>query len=384
MPDTRIAHIDLTAFFVSVERVVNPDLIGKPVMVAGSPGSRGVVTCASYEVRPYGIRAGMPTAVAERKCPHAIRIDGHFELYEEFSHKVRSFLKNYAPVFEPASIDEFYIDWTGCERLFKSSLFNFAKKIQRSIKINFGLPCSIGIGSNKVVAKIACDQAKPSGVVEVKTGDERNFLRSLPVGVLSGVGEVMLEKLNLRGIRTCGQLAEMNSEYIGRTFGKWGLHIQDSARGHGPDRLTTWREQKQISTEETFDTDTRDKIFLHTTLHNMVLRISQELRHMDLKAQCIRLKLRYSDWVEYTRQTTVFPSHDPVFIYQTVLRLFEKADSRRVTIRLIGIGLSKFCEDASTIDLLRQNEERRDWLLKVVDKINFKYDEKLVRIGSGV
>jgi DNA polymerase-4 len=380
----RIAHIDLTAFFVSVERILNPDLIGKPILVAGRQESRGVVTCASYEVRPYGIHAGMATSLAMKKCPVAIRVDMHPEAYEDYSLKVRDFLVRYAPVLEPASIDEFYIDWTGCEKLFGGDIRRFARKIQRNILKRFGLPCALGIASNKVTAKIVCDLAKPNGVFEVPAGDEEAFLSPLPVGVLPGVGAVMLEKLNLRGIHTCGQLAGFASDYIGQSLGKWGLTLQEYARGLGPQRLTVVREQKQISTEETFATDTRDTSFLRATLHPMSLKVSEELRSLDMKARCIHLKLRYADWVDVTRQTTRDPTNDPAIVYETALALLKKADTRRVNIRLIGVGVSKFTDDSSPIQLFRQNEEKKEWLLKTVDKINHKYDGTLVKIGCGI
>ena len=382
MPVTRIVHIDLTAFFVSVERLLNPGLVGKPIMVAGPAESRGVVTCASYEVRKYGVRAGMPTGMAERKCPMAIRLDGHFDAYQEYSDKVQAFVKYYAPKFEASSIDEFYMDWTGCERIFGGDLYKFALRMQKTIMSKFGLPCAIGIASNKMSAKVACDQAKPEGVLEIVPGKEAQFLEPLSVGVLSGVGEVMLERLNSRGVRTCGQLAKLDSEYIGKAFGKSGLTIQSYAKGYGEQYLVSAREQKQISREETFSTDTRDAAFLSNMIHAMSLDISEELRAMDLRAQCVKIKLRYSDWVDHTRQITIDPTNDPIAIFRTAMSLFHKADDRRVTIRLIGVGITKFTQDRFTIDLLRQNEERREWLLKAVDIINHKYGNSAVRVGS--
>ncbi len=377
--NTRIAHIDLTAFFVSVERLINPGLAGKPIMVAGKAEQRGVVTCASYEVRPYGIRAGMSTAIAQRKCPFAIRVDSHHEAYHEYSEKVKSFLKPYAPIFEQASVDEFYIDWTGCEKLFHEPMFQFAGKIQKDILDTIGLPSAIGIASNKITAKIACDQAKPFGVKEIESGREAEFLAPLNVHVLPGVGRVMLKSLNEYDIQTCGHLAGMNSDSVGRTFGKWGLHIQESARGKGPQQLTTGREQKQISAEVTFAEDTRDKKFLFETLHGMALKLSAALRAHDLKAQCIHIKLRYADWETHTRQAAVSATYDPAVLFKKAKALLEKADTAHDPIRLIGLGVSKFGEKDLTLDLLET--EKRDGLLKVVDAINSKYDRTLVKIG---
>lgn len=382
MYPVRIAHIDLTAFFVSVERLLHPEWVGKPIMVAGKVGHRGVVTCASYEVRKFGVRAGMATAIAERKCPIAIRVDSHHEVYEDYSRKVRNYLKNYAPVFEPASIDEFYIDWTGCEKLFGGNVAAFAGKIQKNILEQFGLPCAMGISSNKVVSKIACDHAKPYGIKEVAAGDEAAFLELLDVKVLPGVGEVMLDQLHRFNIRTCGALAKLDEEFVEQNLGMWGLHIQDYARGHGPQVLSVVREQKQISAEETFPKDTRDMKFLQKNLHEMSLRLSEVLRHSDIKTRCVHLKLRYADWVDHTRQMAMSPTHDPVVIYRKAVLLLKKADTRGLPIRLIGMGLSRFGEEDTALDLFEEDNSRREQLLKAVDGINSKFDKTIVQIGT--
>ncbi len=381
----RIAHMDLTAFFVSVERLLNPQWVDKPIMVAGPPEGRGVVTCASYEVRPYGVHAGMATSQALRKCPIAIRVDGHYSAYAEFSERIQQFLRYYSPVFEAAGMDEFYMDWTGCRRIFGGSYRQFARKIQTAITRRFGLPCAIGIASNKTMAKISCGTAKPVGVTEVADGREAEFLHDLDVSVIPGVGEVMLAKLVQRGIRTCGQLAALDSEYVGRVLGRWGLAVQSSARGRGTEYLTVDREQKQISEERTFSEDTRDRTFLSTTLHNMALNVSRELRKQNLRCRCIHVKLRYSDWVTYTRQIMIDPTQDPTVIYQTAWKLLQKADQRRLRIRLVGVGISHLTDDHVTMDLFRLQEEKKEWLLKTVDQINQKFeDADLVRVGCGV
>lgn len=382
MKNVRIAHIDLTAFFVSVERILRPEWVGKPIMVAGKSEHRGVVTCASYEVRKFGVHAGMATAIAQRKCPIAIRVDSHHDSYEEYSRKVRTFLRKYAPVFEPASIDEFYIDWTGCEKLFGGSILSFAEKIQKNILEQFNLPSAMGIASNKVTAKIVCDHAKPYGIKEIAPGAESAFLEPLDVKVLPGVGEVMLGQLHRINILTCGELARLNPEFVEKNLGMWGLHIQEYARGKGSQELSVVHEQKQISTEETFAKDTRDMKFLNQTLHEMAVKLSEILRHTDIKARCIHLKLRYSDWVDHTRQMTVSPTYDPAVIYKKVIQLLEKADTRGLPIRLIGMGLSRFDAGEEVLDLFEEENSKREQLLKAVDKINSKYDRAIVQIGT--
>ncbi|MBL7960880.1 DNA polymerase IV, partial [bacterium] len=356
--------------------------VGKPIMVAGKAEHRGVVTCASYEVRKFGVRAGMATAIAERKCPIAIRVDSHHDAYEEYSRKVRIYLKKYAPVFEPASIDEFYIDWTGCEKLFGGSIISFAEKIQKNILEQFGLPSAMGIASNKVTAKIACDFAKPYGIKEIDFGAEAVFLEPLDVKVLPGVGEVMLKQLHRFNILTCGQLAQLAHDFVEENLGMWGLHIQGYAQGKGSQELSVTREQKQISTEETFAKDTRDKKFLQQTLHEMTLKLSEILRHSEIKARCVHLKLRYSDWVDQTRQMTVSPTHDPAVVYKKALQLLTKADTRGLPIRLIGIGLSRFGEEDAALDLFDENNSKREQMLKAVDGINSKFDKTVVQIGT--
>jgi DNA polymerase-4 len=383
--NVRIAHVDLTAFFVSVERLLNPRWVGQPIMVAGPPESRGVVTCASYEVRPYGVHAGMATSIAMRKCPIAIRIDGHYEAYQEFSRKVQEFLQYYSPVFEPASIDEFYMDWTGCGKIFGGSYLKFAQRLQRAIGRRFGLPCAMGIASNKTLAKIACDRAKPDGVIEVPDGEEAKFLQPLDVGVIPGVGDVMLEKLHRLGIRTCGQLALLDAADVEHTLGTWGVSAQRHARGHGSDYLSVEHDQKQVSTEETFASDTRDIDFLHQTLHRMAWEIANDLRSKEAKSRCIHLKLRYADWTTITRQIAVEPTFDPVQIYHVALALLKRADTRRLPVRLIGVGASHLTNESMTMDLFHQDTEKREELLKTVDRINSKFgDSSLIRVGCGI
>jgi DNA polymerase IV len=378
-----IVHIDLTAFFVSVERAINPDYAGKPIMVAGSPEHRGVVTCASYEVRKYGVHAGMATVTALKKCPIAIRVQSHYDAYVEYSEKIHNFLEPFAPVMEAASIDEFYLDWTGCERLLDNDLPGGARRIQQTLDEQFHLPCAMGLASNKVTAKVACDQAKPDGIIQVPFGGEALFLKKLPVKVLPGVGEVMLHNLSKYGIKTCGDIAVMDTDTVNQLFGKWGLYVQECAQGNGPTTLTIEHERKSISTEETFPKDITDKTYLRNELHRMVTEITRELRALNLQAQCVQIKLRYFDWVDQTRQITVLPTHDPVVVYNHALTLLEKADTRKLPVRLLGVGVSKFTRESDVLDLLKDNQDKRSGLLTAVDHINMKFEKPMIKIGLG-
>ena len=383
MSQTRIAHLDLTAFFVSVERTLHPEYAGKPVMVAGDPQKRGVVTCASYEVRKYGVRAGMATALALKKCPVAIRVKSSFGAYQDYSRKVRQILLPYAPVFEVASIDEFYLDWTGCERLFGKPFRDVAKSIQNAIIEQLSLPCAIGIAPNKMLAKIACDRAKPTGVIEIAHGDEESFLKYLPISVLSGVGEYMSEQLLRFGIKTCGDMTKLKPDFVLNRFGKWGMYILESARGIGSHELSAGHDRKQMSTEETFAIDTRDMNFIRIKLHEMISYLSEDLRAADRKAKTVRVKIRYHDWTEHSRQTTIQPSYDPVVLNKIVLKLFSECDREEKPIRLIGVGCVMDVGD-SALDLFdNQKENRRSGLLKTIDSINQEFDKPVIKIGSG-
>lgn len=378
-----IVHLDLTAFFVSVERALNPKWNGQPIMVAGDPKKRGVVTCASYEVRRYGVRAGMATALAMKKCPMAIRLDSNFEAYHTYSRRVREILMPLSPVMEIASIDEFYLDWSGCERLFKHSFKAMAEWMQNQIRGELSLPSAVGMASNKMMAKIACNWAKPEGVLEILPGDEEKFLCDLPVSVLPGVGEYMTQELARFGIRTCGDVVRWGPDFAHRQFGAWGEYIYRSAKGEGETSLSTGHERRQISTEETFAEDTRRMDFIRAKIYEMAFYLSEELRSTGHKAKTVRIKIRYADWEEHTRQSTMPSTWDPIVIWKQALRLFTECDRIAKPIRLMGLGLV-LNESEETIDLFREaHHERRDRLLKTMDAINRYFDKTVIRIGSG-
>ncbi len=383
MTETRIAHLDLTAFFVSVERVLHPEYADQPIIVAGDPQKRGVVTCASYEVRKYGVRAGMATSLALKKCPCAIRVRSTFGAYQEFSRKVRQILIPLSPAFEVASIDEFYMDWTGCERLFGKPFTETARQIQSAISDQLSLPCAIGIASNKMMSKIACDRAKPTGIVEIPEGGERRFLEALDVSVLPGAGEFMTGHLHKFGIKTCGDMAKLKEDFVTRHFGQWGLYIWESAQGMGSAELSAGHDRKQMSTEETFAVDTRDMNFIRIKLHEMISYLAEDLRAADRKAKTVRVKIRYHDWTEHSHQTTIQSSFDPVVLNKIVLKLFSECDRDEKPIRLIGVGCVMDTGD-STLDLFEnKNETRRTDLLKAIDSINQDFDKPVIKIGSG-
>jgi DNA polymerase-4 len=387
-----IFHLDLDAFFISVERILDPSLEGKPVIVGadprvdahGQPHGRGVVAACSYETREFGVRSGIPVRQACQLCPTGLFIHGSHKEYSRFSRAVKNILERYAPVLEQASIDEFYLDFTGCERIYGHPYF-FASRIQAEIKRELHLPCSIGIASNKFVAKVASDYAKPEGITFVLPGQEVEFLSPLPVERMPGVGEVTQRELNARGFYTIGQIANTSSEYFQIVFGKWGKAIHDHALGKGTEFLIPHderHEQKSISREETYGTDTTDKRVVEKTLFELVEDVCDSLRKENWMASKVGIKLRYSDFVTLTREKTLSsPTNDDKIIYETAVELFRKAYTRRVSVRLIGVRLTKFCEFSEQEILFPTIEDKRQKLLKSIDRIRTKYGMEIVRYG---
>lgn len=374
-------HLDLDAFFISVERILDPSLNGKPVIVGGDPKGRGVVAACSYEAREYGLHSAMPIRKAYQLCPHGIYIRGHYEEYVRFSKAVRKILEKYFPQVEQASIDEFYLDFTGCERIHGHPYF-FASRIQTEIKHELGLPCSIGIASNKFVAKVASDYAKPEGITFVIPGQEAEFLSPLPVEAMPGVGDVMKEELNSRGFYTIGQIAQTPKTYFAFLFGKYGEVLHDHACGKGSEIIDMKYEQKSISRETTYHTDTTDIEFIEKTLFELVEDAGNALRSENFVARTIGIKLRYSDFITITRSKTLKePTDNDKIIYATAKELFHKAYTRRVSIRLIGIHLSGFVPVVEQFSLFPTREEKERRVLRTIDKLKSKFGEKIIRYG---
>jgi len=374
-------HLDLDAFFISVERILNPSLEGKPVIVGGDPKGRGVVAACSYEAREYGIHSAMPIRKAYQLCPDGIYIRGHYEEYVRFSRIVRKILKKYFPLVEQASIDEFYLDFSGCERIYGHPYF-FASRIQVEIKHETGLPCSIGIASNKFVAKVASDYAKPEGITFVVPGQEAEFLAPLPVEAMPGVGDVMKKELNARGFYTIGQIAKTPKAYFEFVFGKYGSVLHDHACGIGSSIFSIEYEQKSISRETTYQTDTSDIEYIESTLLELVRDAGNALRSENFMTRTISIKLRYSDFVTTTRSKTLTnPTDNDKIIYSTAQELLRKSYTRRVTIRLIGIHLSNFVPFVEQGELFPKIEEKQARILRTIDRLNAKYGEDVVRFG---
>src|SRR4051812_36236591 len=298
-------HVDMDAFFVSVEELFDPSLKGKAVVVGGKRDERGVVSAASYEARKFGVHSAMPLRTAAKMCPHAIFVDGHMERYQECSGKVRQVLNRFTPKVEMASIDEAYLDMTGTERLLGPPLKS-AHDLHQAMKADTQLNCSIGIATSRVVAKITSDQAKPNGVLWVIPGREPEFLAPLDVRKMPGVGKVTEKKLHEMGIKKIGELARLDDGFLSEHFGEWGVAMRAKARGEDAggwftDDIGEDDGARSISHEVTFSDDTRDQAKLEGVLLRLSEMVGRRLREQKILARTVQLKLRYTDFSTITR-----------------------------------------------------------------------------------
>lgn len=368
-----IFHLDLDAFFVSVERINDPSLVGVPVIVGGNPFGRGVVSACSYEARKFGVHSAMPSRRAYQLCPQGRFVKGSYSEYSRYSKIVREILGKYAPVLEQASIDEFYLDFTGTKLIYgePAKLAAFLK--QEILKIT-GLPASIGIATNKTIAKISSDKAKPNGIYEVKAGYEKSFLANLPIEVMPGVGKVMSQMLRERGFNLLKDITNAPEPYFRAAFGKAGADLWHKSNGEGNDILVSTRDQKRVSREMTFKEDTIDLSYVKKMMAILSTKVAENLRDDQMQASTIQVKLRYSDFKTYTRGKTISPATaDDNIIFNIAWELFEKANTRRVAIRLIGVGATKLTPFAEQGNLFDDTDEKRKRLLKAVDLIRAKY-----------
>ncbi|MHC1736840.1 MAG: DNA polymerase IV [Ignavibacteriaceae bacterium] len=372
-----IFHLDLDAFFVSVERILDPSLEGKPVIVGGDPSGRGVVAACSYEARSYGLRSGMPIKTAFRLCPQGIYLHGHGAEYSRYSGLVLNILEQYAPLVEQASIDEFYMDFSGCERIY-GSLFLFAQRIQKEVMESLYLPCSIGIGRNKLVAKICSDFNKPMGITYVFPGMEKEFLAPLPVEAIPGVGEVLQRELNSKGIYKTSDLIRLSGDYLFSAFGKYGKDLWEKANGRGSEYLSKGQKQKSISKETTFEKDVLSKVLLEEILYGLTTKVCYTLRKKGFLASTITVKLRYSDFVTYNHSKTIPFTNDEKDVYETAVKLLRDANTRRVGVRLVGVSLSNFTGFCFQEILFRSEMDKRERMLIAVDELRRKYGYSII------
>jgi DNA polymerase-4 len=382
----RIFCLDMDCFFVSVERVLNPALIGKPVIVGAKPDQRGVVSACSYETRKYGVHSGMPSSRAGKLCPHAIFIHGHHDHYSLFSKEIRAVLEGYVPVVQQASIDEFFLDMTGTERLY-GPIIDSARRIKRMVMKRTKLPCTIGIGSSKMIAKIASNLSKPDGLLDVPDGGEEEFLKDLPVGEMPGIGPVMQEKLGEWGVKTLGELADLPIPVLKGGFGKHGEAMKARARGiSGSSEVTSEGGlPKSVGHECTFNEDSEDPGMLESVLYRLSENVGRRLRRKQLSAQTITLKLRLSDFTTLTRAKTLKQHTDrDSVIFDTIRNLFKAAyisgegwkpgRTSRSRIRLVGVRASKIAINSGQLLLFGYEDEiKQQNFYTGLDKIRSKY-----------
>jgi len=336
----KIIHIDMDAFYASVEQHDNPALQGLPVIVGGDPGRRGVVSAASYEARVYGVHSAMPSSQARRLCPQGVFLPVRMHRYREVSDQVFQILREYTPLVEPLSLDESFLDVTGSEKLFGTAL-QIAMEVKRRIRQATGLTASAGIAPNKFLAKIASDYKKPDGLVEVKPEEVQVFLRDLPISKLWGVGKSTEEVLKGMGILKVGQLAVFPAEKIERKLGKFGLELIALARGEDERPVSPESEAKSISQEETFTPDLEHLEQMKKVLLDQAEQVGWELRKQKLKGSTVTVKVRYPDFSLATRsQTLSSPTDQGIEIYRTALKLLSRTEALQRRARLLGVGIS--------------------------------------------
>ena len=385
-----IFHVDMDAFFVSVEELYEPSLRGKAVVVGGQRDERGVVSAASYEARKFGVHSALPLRTAAKLCPHAIFVDGHPERYRECSGKVFKVLQAFSPQVEMASIDEAYLDMTGTARLHGPPLLA-AHKLHRRMKDEIQLNCSIGIGSSRLIAKVSSAQAKPNGVLWIVPGEESKFLAPLDVREIPGVGKVMENQLHKLGIKKVGDLARLEESELEERFGKWGLALAGKARGEDAGgwfdaEVGADTEAKSISHEHTYNEDTADASQLEATLMRLSEMVGRRLREANFYTRTLQLKLRYKDFTTITRAHTLpSPTQLDGEIFEQIRILFRKNWKPGRQVRLLGVQASSFEAQAEQINLLEGGRQQR-WkaALAVADRMRDKFGESSVSLAAGM
>jgi len=376
-----ILHIDLDAFFVSVERLLDSSLVGVPVIIGGGTDSqKGVVSACSYEARTFGVHSAMPIVVARRLCPHGVFIRSTPGMYSRYSGMVTEIMAEESPLFEKASIDEFYVDLSGMERFYGS--FKWSEQLRSKIIKETGLPVSFGLSSNKTVAKIATDFCKPNGKINVPAHQIQSFLFPLAVDRIPGVGRQTAAELKELGIDSIGQLQAVPAHFLVKSFGKWGHYLWEKAHGIDDSPVLSYREEKSMSREITLSEDTTDPALLRTLVTGMTDELAFELRVSNRLTGCVSIKIRYSDFETHTKQQVISPSSNEQDILPKVRALLQKVFTRRTRVRLIGVRFSSLCSGATQGELFRDTEP----LLKLrsaSDKIRLKYGKDVLGWAAG-
>ncbi|MCO6491550.1 MAG: DNA polymerase IV [Phaeodactylibacter sp.] len=369
MFERAILHLDFDAFFVSVEQQRNSALKGKPLIIGGT-GARGVVASCSYEARAYGVYSAMPIKMALRLCPEAVVLRGDMEAYSRQSKVITEIIREEAPLFEKASIDEFYLDLTGMDRHFGCWLWS--KELREKIIRESGLPLSIGLSVNKLVSKVGAGEAKPNGAQLVEAGTEKGFLGPLSVRKLPSVGQATCKKLSFMGVRTVQVLSQVPPPLLQREFGKPGLSLWKKANAIDDSPVVPYTDKQSISAEQTFQEDTIDMQFLHGQLAGMVTKLAYELRQSNKLTSCIAVKLRYTDFNTFSKQRKIpYTASDSVLVQQA-RELLGQLYERRQLVRLVGVrisGLAPGCPQLSLFDA----SEKEHRLMQAMDRVRRRF-----------
>lgn len=373
-----IAHFDLDSFFVSVEVLNNPSLKGKPVIVGGA--ERGVVAACSYEARKFGIHSAMPSSQARRLCPQAIFVKGHHSEYTRYSRWVTEIIAAKAPLFEKASVDEFYLDLTGMDKYFNA--LQWTTDLRQQIIDETGLPISFGLANNKMVAKMATNEAKPNGYLQIAYGKEKEFLAPLDVNKIPGVGDQTEQVLKHMGINIIADIHKSTPDELESRLGKWGIDLWNKAQGIHTSKVTPYHEAKSISTENTFDENVTNMKFLMSEVVRMTEKIAYELRQEEKVAGCIAVKIRYPDFETTSRQTTMPYTAAEDEMIPIVKDLFHKLYRKGTPVRLLGVRLSELTNNAVQTNLFSNTGKKTD-LYKAIDDVKNRFGKSSVSRAAG-
>lgn len=375
-----ILHLDLDAFFASVEQLKNDELKGKPLIIGGT-SRRGVVASCSYEARKYGIRSAMPMKVALHRCPDAIVLRGDMESYSKKSKEITEIIEEESPLFEKASIDEFYVDMTGMDRYV--GCWKWSGELRQRIMKESGLPISMGLAVNKLVSKMSAGEAKPNGAQLVKNGTEKNFIAPLSTRKIPGLGAVTHKKLSFMGVRNIHTLSQIPPKLLQREFGKSGINLWKKANAIDNSPVVPFRDQKSISTERTFQIDTTDIKWLKSRLTDMVTRLTFELREQQKLTACITVKIRYTDFNTYTLQKRIAHTASDRTLLSHAKKLLEKLYQRRQLVRLAGVRFSQLVHGNYQMNLFEDTVEEAQ-ILDKMDAIRKRFGVKSLTTAAAL
>lgn len=379
VPSNMIAHFDLDSFFVSVEILKDPSLKGKPVIVGGQ-NEKGIVTTCTYEARKFGVHSAMPMKTAMRLCPQAIVVSGTYSEYSRYSKWVTNIIASKAPLFEKASVDEFYVDLHGMDRFFDP--LQWTIDLRKLITEETGLPISFGIAKNKMVAKMATNEAKPNGYLQVPLGKEKEFLAPMEVNKIPGVGDQTNKILQFHGIKLIRDIHQTTAENLEKLLGKWGYDLWNKAQGTHESTITEYREPKSISKENTFEENVADIEILMSEIVRMTEKVCFELRKEGKVAGCVTIKLRYPDFETTSRQASIpYTSADDEII-PIAKAIFHQLYKKGKPVRLLGVKLSDFNNNALQANLFHDSQ-RKSGLYKALDEVKNRFGKTSIVRASG-